>query len=60
MFHCIRYDVIYHPFPINSHDVPDCRLADWQVNDVNNAVKCFNRFPIPKLDFQKTKLILNI
>ena len=29
----------------------DCRLADWQVNEVNIVVKCSNRFPIPKLDF---------
>ena len=26
----------------------DCRLADWQVNGVNIAVKCSNRFSIPK------------
>ena len=26
----------------------DCRLADWQVNEVNIVVKCSNRFPIPK------------
>ena len=24
----------------------DCRLADWQVNEVNIVVKCFNRLPI--------------
>ena len=29
----------------------DCRLADWQVNEVNIVVKYSNRFPIPKLDF---------
>ena len=29
----------------------DCRLGDWQVNEVNIVVKCSNRFPIPKLDF---------
>ena len=27
----------------------DCRLAYWQVNEVNIVVKCFNRFPITKL-----------
>ena len=27
-----------------------------QVNEVNIDVKCSNRFPIPKLDFQKTRL----
>ena len=27
----------------------DCRLPDWQVNEVNIVVKCFNRFPISKL-----------
>ena len=25
------------------------RLADWQLNEVKIVVKCFNRFPIPKL-----------
>ena len=30
------------------------QTADWQVNEVNIAVKCFNRFPIPKLDFKIT------
>ena len=29
----------------------DCRLAGTSVNEVNIVVKCFNRFPIPKLDF---------
>ena len=29
----------------------DCRLADWQVNEVKIVVKYSNRFPIPKLDF---------
>ena len=28
-----------------------CRLADWQVIEVNIIVKSSNRFPIPKLDF---------
>ena len=23
----------------------DCRLADWQVNEVDIDVKCSNRFP---------------
>ena len=27
----------------------DGRLTDWQVNKVDIVVKCFNRFPIPKL-----------
>ena len=26
----------------------DCRLANWQVNEVNIVVKCSNGFPIPK------------
>ena len=25
------------------------RLVDWQVNQVNIVVKCFNRFPVLKL-----------
>ena len=29
----------------------DCRWAGTSVNEVNIVVKCFNRFPIPKLDF---------
>ena len=27
----------------------DCRLADWQVNEENFVVECFNRVPIPKV-----------
>ena len=27
----------------------DCRLADWQVNEVNIVVKCSNRLSRPKL-----------
>ena len=27
----------------------DCRLADWQVNEINIVVKWSNRFSIPKL-----------
>ena len=27
----------------------DCRLADWQVIEVNIVVECFNRFSTPKL-----------
>ena len=26
----------------------DCRLADWQVNEENLVVECFDRVPIPK------------
>ena len=29
----------------------DCRLTDWQVNEVNIVVKCPIRFRIPKPDF---------
>ena len=25
----------------------DCRLADWQLNEINIVVKCSNRFSIP-------------
>ena len=32
----------------------DCRLAYWQVSKVNIVVKCSNRFPINKIDFNKT------
>ena len=28
-------------------------FAEWQVNEVNIVVKCFNRFPIPKLKVLK-------
>ena len=28
----------------------DCRLVNWQVNEVKIVVKCSNRFLIPKLD----------
>ena len=27
----------------------DCRPADWQVNEENLVVECFNRVPIPKV-----------
>ena len=27
----------------------DCRLADWQVNEENIVVKCFDGFSKPKL-----------
>ena len=30
--------------------VRQTQTADWQVNEVNIVVKCFNRFPIPKID----------
>ena len=32
------------------------RLQTWRLagNKVNIVVKCFNRFPIPRLDFKKT------
>ena len=29
----------------------DCRLAGWQVSEVNIVMKCSHRFPISKLDF---------
>ena len=34
------------------------RLTNWQVNEVNIVVKCFNIFPIPKLDFYKAQQCL--
>ena len=27
----------------------DCRLADWQVNEENFVVECFNRVPIAEV-----------
>ena len=36
----------------------DCRLTDWQVNEVKIFVKCSNRFRIPKLNFQKTQSLV--
>ena len=32
-------------------DVRQTQTADWQVSEVGIVVKCFNRFPIPKIDF---------
>ena len=34
--------------------VQQTQTADLQMYEVNIVVKCSNRFPIPKLDFQKT------
>ena len=31
--------------------VRQTQTANWQVNEANAAVKCFNRFSIPKLEF---------
>ena len=30
--------------------VRQTQTADWQINEVNIAEECSNRFPIPKLD----------
>ena len=35
----------------------DCRLANWQVNEVNIVVKCSNRFPFPKFVLWKGNLV---
>ena len=34
----------------------DCRLANWQVSEVNVVVKCSNRFLIPKLEDLKFRV----
>ena len=40
-----RQTVIYHGAGRRGR----VRLVDWQVNEVNIVVKCFNRFPVLKL-----------
>ena len=63
LFSCSGYTVFnfhsasFSRFFVYAQDFPrcatnaDCRLADWQVNEVNIVVKYSNRFPISKLDF---------
>ena len=37
------------------YGVRQMQTVDRQVNEVNIAVKCSNRFPIPKLDLKRTE-----
>ena len=41
---------LWRPGLPTSYRVRQTQTADWQVNEVNIVVKCFNRFPIPKID----------
>ena len=45
----VGYEMIIANLALRVPGVQQMQTADWQVNEVNIVVKCFNRFSIPKL-----------
>ena len=45
----VGYEMIIANLALRVPGVRQMQTADWQVNEVNIVVKCFNRFSIPKL-----------